>query len=419
MLVAGHGMLAGAEMAIAGVKTSRVRELAVAGDAAATAVDRLRDQPERFLSTVRTGMGLLATAAGVIAGVFVERDLEPLVARFLVVGAASTFVATVLVVAVTALLNVTLGELVPQSLALHAPEAHALRAGRPLDVVASALRPLAWFATATSNLLLRPFGAKTSFMDSRLSEQELHHLVDEAAKVGTVDPAAGAIASRAIDFGRLTAADVMVPRNDVVAISVHASRDELQRTLLETGHSRLPVFEKTVDEILGYISAKDVLALAFEQALFVLHDIVRPAYFVPESMRAVTLLRELQERCIHLAFVSDAEGGFAGIVTMEDLLEEIVGEIFSEHDDRASLPIRRSADGSIVVEGTVTVRDLNRELSLSLPESGEWSTVAGFCIVLAGRIPRTGDELRAEDGTMFEILDASQRRVRSVRVRPR
>ncbi|RYG71000.1 HlyC/CorC family transporter, partial [bacterium] len=298
----------------------------------------------------------------------------------------------------------------------HAPEKLALKVARPLSLIAFLFRPWAALATRVANLLLLPFGRRTSFVDARLSEDELHQLVHEAAKVGTVDPLAGSIASRAIEFGRLVASDVMVPRNDIVTISVTAKAEELQQVLLESGHSRLPVHGKDTDEILGYISAKDVLALTCERQLFVVQDLLRPAYFVTESTRAVTLLEELQARCIHLAFVSDPEGGVAGLVTMEDLLEELVGEIFSEHDAKASVSIQASRDGSLVVDGAVPVRDVNRRLDLELPEGADWSTVAGLCIALAGRIPESGERIRASDGTLFEVLDVSQQRVRSVRV---
>ncbi len=416
-LVFAHGALAGAEMALVSLKRGRLRDLVDKGDVDARSVHALREAPERFLSTVRTGTGIAASSAGVFAGVYLAPEIEAHLARLPGVSACPRAAAAAIVVVLVSYFLVTLGELVPQSLALSSPEGYALKAGRPLAALATLLRPLAWLATVTSNVLLLPFGKRTSFLDARVSEQELQQLMHEAVKAGAIDPLAGAIASRSIDFGKLTAADVMVPRNDVVAIPVKSSTAELQQVLMETGHSRLPVHDKNIDEILGYISAKDVLALTCEQSLFVVQDLIRPAYFVPESMRAVELLKQLQERCIHLAFVSDAQGGLSGLVTMEDLLEEIVGDIFSEHDAKISVPIQKAVDGSLVVEGTVPVRDVNRELDIELPEGAEWSTVAGLCIALAGHIPVAGEQIQVDDGTLLEVLDASHRRVRSVRVR--
>jgi putative hemolysin len=416
-LVVAHGVLAGAEMALVGLKRSRLRALVERGDAGAIAVHGLREAPERFLSTVRVGAGVAASSAGVVAGAFLAPEVAARCATLPWLRACPRAASVAFVAAFVAYVLVTFGELIPQSLALGSPERYALTAGRPLSILATLLRPLAWLATSTSNVALLPFGKRANFVDARLSEQEIHQLMHEAVKAGTVDALAGSIASRSIDFGKLTAADVMVPRNDVVAIPVKATTAELQQVLLETGHSRLPVHDKNIDEILGYISAKDVLALTCEQQLFVVQDLIRPAYFVSESTRAVDLLKQLQEHCIHLAFVSDVQGGLAGLVTMEDLLEEIVGDIFSEHDAKVSVPIQKSVDGSLVVEGTVPVRDVNRELDIDLPEGAEWSTVAGLCIALAGHIPQAGEQIEVRGGTLIEVLDASHRRVRSVRVR--
>ena len=180
----------------------------------------------------------------------------------------------------------------------------------------------------------------------------------------------------------------------------------------------MPVYDGTLDNIVGILVAKDVLALAWERELIVLQDLLQPPYFAPEIMRAVDLLKELQRRRMYFAVAVDELGGTAGIVSMEDLLEELVGEIFGEHDKDAPAAIRMEADGSAIVQGTVPIRDANRELPVELPEGDNWSTIGGLCVGLAGRIPETGHHVVTDDGTTLEILDASPRRVRLVRVRP-
>jgi putative hemolysin len=275
-----------------------------------------------------------------------------------------------------------------------------------------------WFLTASSNAVLRIFGDRTSFTEARLSPEELQQLLEEATRTGSIDPDAGNIASRAIDFGELTAAEVMVPRNRVVAIDRALKPEELRRVLLEEGHSRMPVYEETIDNVVGYISIKDVIALAWEQQLIVLEDLIRPAYFVPETMNATDLLREMQARRIAIAVVVEESGGMAGIVTTEDLAEELVGELFSEQDEPVPEAVHREPDGSALVQAIAPIREVNRALDLDLPEGDGWTTVAGLCIQLAGRIPEKGARLETQDHTVLEVLEASARRVRLVRIVP-
>jgi putative hemolysin len=241
--------------------------------------------------------------------------------------------------------------------------------------------------------------------------------VDEAAKSGAVHPKAGEIAVRALDFGDVVVSAVMVPRTRIVAIPIAASPDEIRRVLLEENHSHFPVYDGTLDDIVGVVSTNDVLALAWEKELIVLHDLLRPPHFVPESMRAADVLRELQRERLQFAIVVDERGGTAGIVTLKDLLEELVGELFGRNE-RPPEHVRSQPDGSFVVPGNMAVRDANRELPFALPESEDFATVGGLATALAGRLPATGDRFTTDDGITLEVTDASPRRVRWVRLGP-
>jgi putative hemolysin len=212
--------------------------------------------------------------------------------------------------------------------------------------------------------------------------------------------------------------DVMVPRQVVVAISRRAPPDEVRRVLLEETHSRMPVYEDRIDNIVGYVSVKDMLSMAWEQQLIVLEDVMRPPYFVPESSRAVDLLKEMRRRHTPFAIVVDAGGGMSGIVTMEDLLEELVGEIFSEHARDMPPPIAPDPDGSVVLPGTTAVREVNRQLGTELPEDARWTTVAGLCLSVAGRIPRKGEVFTLASGATIEVVEATERRVLELRLVP-
>lgn len=246
--------------------------------------------------------------------------------------------------------------------------------------------------------------------------QSLTELVRRAGRRKIVHPQAAEIASRALSFGMLRVHEVMVPRNRIKALPLRASTDDLRRILLEEGHARMPVHDGTLDNIVGVLVARDVLALAWEKQLLVLDDLLQPPYFAPEMMYAADLLKELQRRRMHFAIVVDELGGTAGIVTLEDLLEELVGDIFGEHDLLAPELVHHEADGTLTLEGMMPVREANRDLSLGLPESDAFTTIGGLCVSVAGRIPEAGQQLELADGVMLEVVEASPRTVTRVRL---
>ncbi len=310
-----------------------------------------------------------------------------------------------------------LGGLVRRSLALRGSERYALSIGRPLHGLAAILRPVVWLLTASSNVVLRIFGDRTTFAEARLSPDELQQLVEESARAGALDARIGDIASRCFDFAELTVQAVMLPRHRIVALRRHARADEVLRVVIEEGHSRFPVFDGSLDTVVGYIISRDVLALAHEPQLLVLEDLLRPAYIVTEATPAVDALKELQRRRLQMAIVHDEHGATAGLVTIEDLVEELVGDIFSESEVPEVL-VHREADGSAIVQGSAPIREVNRELGLELPEGEGWSTMAGLCAHLAGAIPPPGTRVivAADSPITLEILDASPSRVRTLRV---
>ena len=408
-----NGLFAGAEIAVLSVRKTRLREFIRRRDKRALAVKSLRDHPERFLATVQIALTTVGTAAAAFGGARLEHTLRP---HFEAVGLGETS-SLLAVIAMIAFLELVIGELVPKSLGLRYSDKYSFIAARPLLLLAQLLRPLVWVTIAVSNVFLRFFGDRTTFTEARLSKDELQQLVEEAAKTGSLDPRASEIASRALGFGEVTVAEVMVPRNRVVAISKDAAPQEVQRTLLEEGHSRMPVYDGTIDNIVGYIVARDVLALAWEQGLVVLQDILRSPHKVPESTRALDLLREMQRRRTQMAIVTDEVGGLSGLVTTEDLIEELVGDIMSE-DDVPEQFFTREPAGTILVQGWASVRKVNRDLHLDLPVGKDQTTIAGLCMSLAQAIPQTGERLSTDNGTVIEVVEASPRRVRRVRVHP-
>lgn len=415
-LVLINGVLAGAEIAIVTMRNTRLQELVSRGSVTARAVQRLRQQPEGFLATVQIGITVVSATAGAFGGANFAADLTPLLAQSELLAPNAHLLALVLVVGLISYLSLVLGELVPKSLALRSSERYALLMGRPLLALLFLVRPLVKLLTASSNLVLRLFGDSTTFIEARLSPDELRQLVKEATDAGTVHPQAGEIAARALSFSRLRAADVMIPRSQVTAVSKDASQESLRHTLVGQPHSRVPVYEGTVDRVLGYLSIKDVLGPVWEQKPLVIDQLIRTPLYVPVFKPALELLEEMRSRHQPFAIVVDESGGFAGLISMEDLIEELVGEVFNEHA-AAQEAFARQPDGTVLVQGTAQVRELNRSLGLNLPEGEGWKTLAGLVLERAGTIPTTGETVELDDGTRLEVVDASPRRVRMVLIR--
>jgi putative hemolysin len=418
-LVVLNGVFSAAEIAVISLRGSRLEALVASGSTRARAVKGLRADPERFLATVQIGITVVGAVASAFGGASVAEDFKPLLEPVPWVGRHADTIALGLVVALVSYLSLVVGELIPKSLALRFGEPYALWIARQLLALSRLTRPLVWFLTASANALLRLFGDRTTFTESRISPEELQQLVDEAADAGAVDPNVGEIASRALDFAGLTAAQVMIPRTRVVALPRSAPDDEVRRVVLEKGHTRMPVYDGELDNVVGYVNVKDIVAASWKGGRLFLQDLLRPAYFVAETTRAVALLNELRRRRTQLAIVVDETGTMSGIVTLEDIVEELVGDILSEHDTAVPEMIHAEADGAFLIEGHAPVREVNRKLDLALPEGEGWSTIAGLCLELAGRIPAAGEVLRAPDGATLEITDAIPRQVRMVRLRKR
>jgi putative hemolysin len=409
-LVLANGLFAGAEIAVLTASKPRVEQ---SRDRRSAAVRWLREQPERFLATVQIGITVISAAAAAFGGASIAGDLSPHLEPWF--GDNAHQVAMVVIVAAVSFLSLVLGELVPKSLALRYSTGYALLIGPPLLWLARVMRPILWFLTACSNAVLKLFGDKTSFTETRMSRDELRELVHEAAKTGSVDAKSSEIAARALEFGDVMVAEVMVRRDRIVSIRRGASADEVQRLLLEEGHSRMPVYDGTTDEVIGYVVARDVLALAWESNLIALDDIVRPVIYIPPSARISTVLREMQAKRTQLAIVVDEHGSAVGLATIEDVMEELVGEIYGENElPEANLQVE--PDGSALVPGWLPTRKVNRALQLALPIARESMTIAGLCMALALSVPAVGSRLKTPDGTVLEVTDASPRRVRMVRV---
>lgn len=415
LLVVANGLLAGAEIGILSVRKTRVRELSEEGHRSARALARLRDAPESFFATIQIGITVVSATAAAFGGAKVAHALIPLLEP--AVGPRYVEdVALGLIVVGISVLTIVFGELVPKSLALRASERYALFVARPLLGLSRVARPLVWLLTATSNLVLRVFKDKTTFTESRLSKEELQQLVDEAATAGDLDPRAGEIAYRAIDFGDVRVRALMVPRTEMIVLNDDATHEEIREVLKNHGYARLPVRRRGDEDVVGYVTSRELFAVLAAADGRTVRDILREGLFVPETRLAADVLRDMQRTRDHLGLVVDEQGTVVGLVTIEDLLEELVGEIFAEHETPVER-IQHEADGAVVVHGRVPVHEVNRELGIELPEGSAWSTVGGLATALAGSLPAAGAALDAGHDTTLEVLEVSAHRVHRVRIR--
>jgi putative hemolysin len=411
-LVMVNGLFAGAEIAVLTLRPVQVLQDSKR-HRAGLAVQALRARPERFLATVQIAITVVGAGAGAFGGATLAADLAPVLERA-GFGRYGDEIAFAAVIAIVSWASLVFGELVPKSLALRYSRVYALLIARPLLFLSRAMAPLVWLLTACSNVVLRIFGDRTNFMEARVSRDELREMVEHAAKDGAVHPETSEIAARALAFEDVRVAELMVPRERIAALDRRAALADIRRVILEEGHSRMPVYDGTLDRVVGYVVARDILTLAWESQLLVFEDILRPPFTVQHDARGVDVLREMQRRRIPMAVILDGDGTVAGLVTIEDLIEELVGDIFSE-DDGAPIAAWGS-DGTAVVPSSAPVRLINRALDIDLPVGPGRATIAGVCLALAQAVPARGEQFTAEDGTVIEVLDATPRRVRKVRL---
>lgn len=255
---------------------------------------------------------------------------------------------------------------------------------------------------------------KWGLLKAKLSEEELRQVLEASTLSGTLNKTEHELIKSIFEFTDTTVKEIMIPRPDIVALDISMRTDAVVRKVIEEGYSRLPVYQDSVDHIMGIIYSKDLLSLLEHRSLIVFHDIIRPAFFVPESKKISELLREFQQNKAHLAIVVDEFGGTEGLVTMEDIVEEIVGEIHDEYDE-VSKSVEASKDGSVIVDAHVSVGDFNIQFAADIPDSSDYETLAGFLQKTSGRLPEVNEEIRYNNFT-FIILSKSARRIRQVKV---
>lgn len=318
-------------------------------------------------------------------------------------------------VAISALWLLVIGVAVPTAWARYAGESYLAAVLPALDLVRRLSRPLLAVINVVDEIVRRLAGAPPSATDpTEQMEREILDAVSEAEISGVVDKSARAMIKSAMLLDETSVGEIMTPRTEMIAIEAGAGLQQIRTLIQEAGHSRIPVYEGTMDRIVGVLYAKDLLQVT-DAAAFSVQAAMRKAIFIPETKDVASLLREFQLNRIHIAIVLDEYGGTAGLVTIEDILEELVGEIVDEHDELPPPPIQRLDTGAAELDAKVRVEDVNEELGLRLPEDESYDTIGGFVFSKLGRIPTVGESF-VEQNVRIEVLQADARRITRLRL---
>jgi putative hemolysin len=410
-----EGFFVSAEIAIISIRRSRLDQLAEEGNHRARRVRRLKDDPGRFLAVVQLGLTVLGFFASAYAAVNLSNKLADALRTIPAVGSGADGLALLIVTILLALFTIVFGELVPKSIGLAYAERLAMLVAGPVEWIARVLGPIVWFLTRVTSGITRLLGVSMS-SEAQMTAEELKLIVERGGEQGILEAEEEQMINAVIELGDRRLHEVMVPRIAIVAMPVSATLDEAIDLIVEEGHSRVPVYDESVDEVLGILYAKDLLPVLKigADSRPTVRSLLRAPLFVPESMSIDDLLHEFQRRKVHIAIVLDEYGGTAGLLTIEDLLEEIVGEIQDEYDVEEPLIVRLSPDEARI-DGRVDVDELSEifEITIVLEDADEYDTVGGLIFHRLGHVPRPGDEVRLA-GLKLTVETTDGRRVGKV-----
>ena len=418
LLVLANGFFVAAEFAIVKVRASQIELRVQGGSKTAQMAQTLIRHLDAYLSATQLGITLASLGLGWVG--------EPIVSR-LIIGTMNLFgfsggeelahtIALPVAFIVITVLHIVLGELAPKSLAIQRPEQTTLAIAYPLRFFYIVLKPFIVVLNGLANWLLRTVGIQPAgALEHVHSNEEFRLLLEQGREGGTIEEAEHELLENVFEFRDKIVKEVMVPRTEIVALDASDPADEMAKVIIEDGYTRMPVYHDSLDEVIGVVYSKDLITLKEHSDLIILHDLLRPAYFVPETKPIADLLREFQRRKIHLAIVVDEFGGTAGIVTLEDILEELVGEIQDEYDDEP-VDVEEINDGIYIVNASLSVADANDVIEgFVLPEGEDYTSVGGLVTKWFGRIPLEHESFE-RDQVRMTVLKTSNNRIEQVQI---
>jgi putative hemolysin len=402
-LVLLSALFSGSEAAVISISKLRVRTLAESGQKRGIILERLVGDRNTLLTTILVGNTIVLLAADSLAtNIFIASGIDH-------AAIWSTVVMTVVLL--------LFGEIIPKTISVTNNELWALRLVPFLRLAVNVLGPITWLAIAVTNALMKLCGARNSFTGPFVTEEDIRTIVNVGVEQKVLEEQERELIHSVIQFGDTIVREVMTPRPDMVSIEMHASPARALDLVIAEGYSKLPVYDVSIDDIVGVVHDRELLIGLANGSIATtsLALLMRPVTLVPESKRISELLREMQRSKFSLAVVVDEYGGTAGLVTMEDLLEEIVGELRDEHDEGEEEPIRSGGPGETLVDAGMNIEDVNATLGLNLPHE-DFETIGGFTVGLFGRLPLQGDEIAADDDIRIRVDRTRGRRILTVRI---
>lgn len=414
-----NGFFAAAEIALVSVRRARIRQLVEDGSQAAVRVQKLLQDPTLFLSTIQIGVTFVGFLASAVGAVSLARPLadaiRALPGQFL--DSHALEISVFLVTMAVGFVTLVAGEIGPKSIAMQYSEQISLSVGKIIQFLSVIMHPAVALVSFSTNLLVRPFGGRVKYSLPLVTEEELKILVEAGEEEGVLEEEEKEMIHSIFEFTETIVREIMVPRVDIHAVDEEASYNEVLEAIMRYGHSRIPVYRDTIDHIVGIVHAKDLLPVVGSSDKFDLRKVIRQPYFVPETKKIDELLTEFKRSKNQVAIVRDEYGGTAGMVTLEDLLEEIVGDIMDEYDIEQSL-IQIVGPEHAVVSARTDIEELNERMEVELTESDDYETIGGYVFSLFGRQPVEGEAVES-DGYVFTVDSMDNGRLNRISIRPK
>jgi len=414
-LIIANGIFSGSETALITSKKVRLEQLAKTGNKSAMLALKLAKHPNKFLSTVQVGITLIGILSGALGGATLSQNLQIILDKITFFAPYSESLSFGIVVGLITYLSLVIGELVPKRLALNYPEKIACTVARPMNFLSTITYPIIHILTFSTEGLLKILGVKPS-EEPPITEEEIKVLMEQGTEAGMFEEAEQEMVSRVFKLGDRTVKNVMTPRTSIVWLDIEESLEDCQKEMIESSYSRFPVGDESLDNCLGILWVKDYLTMALSQAEIDLKSLLQKPLFVTENTKALKVIELFKETGIHLALVTDEYGGIEGLVTVNDLMEAIVGNLPEDDEINEPLVIQRD-DGSWLLDGLLSIEELKDVLDLeSLPNEEEtYQTLGGLVIHFLERIPQSGQHFEIEN-LRFEVMDMDGIRVDKVLV---
>jgi CBS domain containing-hemolysin-like protein len=414
-LVALNGFFVAAEFAIVKVRASQIEIKAKSGSRVANIAKHITQHLDGYLAATQLGITLASLGLGWVGESVMHNIVHNLLINFSLSEVYITSISTGIAFLFITVMHIVFGELAPKSISIQRPVATTLFIALPLQGFYWLFRPFIWILNGFANVVLKLFGISSiGGHDSVHSTEELYYLLDQGKESGALDTNEHELIKNVFDFNERVVKNIMVPRTKISGIELSTSKTEVVEKIIAEGYSRMPVYDDIIDKIIGIVHAKDILPLLADNKEWALSDIIRKPYFVPETKKINDLLSELQQKRIQIAIVIDEFGGTAGMVTLEDIVEEIVGEIQDEYDEEKPT-VEKISDTEFIINAYATVYDVNEHLPHDLPEDEDFDTVGGLVSHAFGKIPEVGDSEECY-GYLFTILKKTEQNIETIKL---